>query len=134
MHRLEVLLVTLLLAACAARTGAVQCGTCAGPGYVVTGGPDVDGHRWVTECVAGLTCVTHEERGDPVHLGQRTFDLPAAMRWEDIDGVGLTVRIRTPGAAWSGHGTLHYRPGGGNVCDCPTLSATVALVDVTPSG
>jgi hypothetical protein len=123
----------VLLAACASTEDTVQCGPCAGPGYVLTGTVAVAGHRSVTECVSGLPCVTHDLRG-PAEPGQEFLELPAGTDWAAQDGKALTVTVRNDAGVWRGEGTLRYRPPGGGPCDCAALAASVSLAPLSPRG
>jgi hypothetical protein len=127
-------LLALVITACGT-SGPVQCGACPGAGLVLRGGPQEAALAGVTECVTNLPCVTH---GATLGPDARRYQQPLATLdstpWEDLDGVMLTVTVRTPHGVWHGHGTLRYRPGGTGPCDCDDLTAVVPLTAVSRRG
>jgi hypothetical protein len=125
-------LLALLVTACRT-SGPVQCGACAGAGYVLSGGPEQVARARVTECVTSRPCVTRR-----VALGQRQYQQQLPMLtsspWDHLDGATLTVTVRTQHGVWQGHGPLQFRPGGDGPCDCAALSAEVPLRPVNRPG
>jgi hypothetical protein len=123
-----------LLTACGA-AGPVQCGACAGPGYVFSGLPERSAPARVTECLAGMGCVRHRVTfGPDLRLSQQPLTMLYGTRWDDVDGATLTVTVRTRDSVYRGQGALQLTPGGDGPCDCGTLSADVPLTRVSRPG
>ena len=134
MHRGLLFLLALVITACGT-SGPVQCGACAGAGYVLSGGPEHVARVRVTECVTSMPCVTHRATlGPDPGRSQQPLPMLTSTPWDDLDGATLTVTVRTPHGVWQGHGPLQFRPGGDGPCDCAALSAEVPLRPVSRPG
>lgn len=108
-------------------SGPVQCGACAGPGYVLSGVPDVLRHAVVTVCTGDHPCRTIRDREPLRTQGQQFLELPSGTRWDDYDGVPVRVSVRASQGRWEGTGTFDYTPSDGSPCDCGSLVAEVPL-------
>jgi hypothetical protein len=127
MRRAWVATAAALLSACGTTSGTVVCGPCAGPGYAVTGVPDVLRHAFVTLCVAGQPCRTARR---PVLLRARSLQyvpLPSGVGWQHYDGTSVTLEVRTRHSRWHGTGAFVYTPDDGDPCSCAGLAAEVHL-------
>ncbi len=133
MHRVGLLLLCLLLAACGRQELAV-CGGCPGPGYVLRGLPGEPAHAVVTVCVSGTPCTTHRERDPLVTDYLQYLTLPVGADWAAYDGRPLRVTVRTPQGRWQGSGVVRYRPSDGSTCACAHLTADVRLAAVSRRG
>ena len=112
-----------------------ECAPCAGPGYHLTGLPDRLPHPVVRVCIAGHGCTTEAEQGPTTTAYQQYLRLPDGLTWDDADGLGLRVVLRTHHRRWAGTGTLHAEPAGPGVCSCGSLDAQVPMSRVpTPRG
>jgi hypothetical protein len=125
-----------MLTACANTSEAYECSTepCAGPGYAVTGFPDVPRHAFVTVCLDGQTCRTPRK---PVLLRARSLQyvpLPGGVTWEDYDGTSITLTVRTRHGRWHGTGAFDYTSDDGDPCSCAVLAAEVHLTRAIPPG
>jgi hypothetical protein len=108
-------------------TGPVQCGGCAGPGFTLSGAPDVLRHAVVTVCVAEEPCVRFRDRAPLRTQTQQPVSLIGGSSWEDYDGRAVRVTVRANGSSWQGIGTFDYTPASGSPCDCDSLLAEVPL-------
>jgi hypothetical protein len=123
-----------LLTACGTTSGTVSCSPCAGPGYAMTGVPDVLRHAVVTVCVGHQPCGTTRVR-EPMSTGGLQYaELPSGGTWEHYDGTRVRLSVRAREGRWRGSGTFVYTPDDGATCSCPGLAAEVAMSNVSPRG